>query len=114
MGADVPTQDGKGARTTVRLRLYILSNTPPSDAAIANLSAIAESHLAGRFELEVVDVRDEPLRALTEGALMVPTLVLITEKGDRRVIGDLRDTQAVLRVLGLTPASPPPAPPDKP
>ncbi|SCZ52521.1 circadian clock KaiB family protein [Thiohalomonas denitrificans] len=85
----------------MRLRLYILSNTAPSEAALANLNAVAETHRVRHFELEVIDVRDEPLRALNEGALMVPTLIIITDKGQRELFGDLSDTDLLLKVLGL-------------
>ncbi len=85
----------------MRLRLYILSNSAPSDAAVANLKAIVQTHLAGHCELEIVDVRNEPLRAMNEGALMLPTLILSTERGVRKIVGDLTDTQALLRALGV-------------
>lgn len=84
----------------VRLRLYVLGGTFPSEQALVNLQSIAKEHLAGRYELEVVDVRDEPLRALNDGAVMIPTLVLTTA-ADHRVIGNLSDAEAVLKVLGL-------------
>lgn len=86
----------------LRLRLYILSHTAPSNAALVNFTAIAEAHLVGRYELEVVDVREEPLRALNEGALMVPTLIVMSDEGNRVIVGDLSDTDAVLQVLGLS------------
>lgn len=88
----------------MRVRLYILSHTAPSDAALLNLTTIAEAYLEGRYELEVVDVREEPLRALNDGALIVPTLIVMTDRGNRVLVGDLSDTQAVLQALGLSSA----------
>jgi circadian clock protein KaiB len=98
-------EETAGTRT-LRLRLYILSGAPSSNAALTNLDAIAQAHPGTRYDLEVVDVRDEPLRALSEGALVVPTLILISGTGNRALVGDLSDTAKVLHVLGIHPADP--------
>ena len=99
---DEPTDaPERAAGKPMRLRLYILSNTASSEAAITNLNAVAETYRVRHFELEVIDVRDEPLRALNEGVLMVPLLILTTDKGECELVGDLSDTEVLLKAFGL-------------
>lgn len=94
------------AATTTRLprfvlRLFIAGSTPRSTEALANLKAICEEHLAGRYELEVVDVYQQPKRARSEQIVAVPTLVKISPAPTRRLIGDLSEQRAVLEGLGI-------------
>src|SRR4051812_35137885 len=70
------------------LRLFIAGSTPRSTEALANLKAICEEHLAGRYELEVVDVYQQPTRAKSEQILAVPTLVKLSPGPTKKLIGD--------------------------
>ena len=83
------------------LRLYIAGQSPRSVAALANLKAICEQHLAGRYELEVVDVLLHPERAEAEGIIATPTLLVLEPFAGRRIVGDLSATGQVLVGLGL-------------
>lgn len=81
-------------------RLYILGGSPHAKQALANFQDIANQHLAGRYELEVVDVGAEPLRALNDGVLVTPTLIRLSDPL-RRIMGDLSETDLVLAALEL-------------
>lgn len=78
------------------LRLFVSGVTPRSTRAIANIKKICEKHLKGRYELEVVDIYQQPERARDEQVIAVPTLVKTLPLPLRRFIGDLSDTEKVL------------------
>jgi circadian clock protein KaiB len=88
-------------RTQFKFRLYVAADTPNSAQAMANLKSLCRIHLAGRHEIEVVDVFREPQQALTEGIRMTPTLVKLAPGPVRRIVGTLSHTQLVLETLGL-------------
>jgi circadian clock protein KaiB len=81
------------------LRLYVAGQTPKSLAAIANLKRICETHLAGRYAVEVIDLIDKPQLAAMDQVLAIPTLVRRVPEPLRRIIGDLSQTERVL--IGL-------------
>lgn len=83
------------------LRLYITGSTPNSIRALQNIRAICERYLAGRYELEIVDLYQQPHQAGQDEVLAVPTLVRREPQPLRRVIGDLSNTAKVLTGLGI-------------
>lgn len=83
------------------LRLYVTGMTPRSCEAIAAIRAICEKHLAGRFDLEVIDIYEHPALAAGEQILAAPTLVKQLPLPLRRLIGNLADTERVLLGLDL-------------
>ena len=83
------------------LRLYVAGQTPKSLAAIANLKRICETHLAGRYAVEVIDLIDKPQLAATDQILAIPTLVRRVPEPLRRIIGDLSQTERVLMGLDI-------------
>lgn len=85
------------------LRLYVTTGTPNSTAAIANLHAICAAHARDGHRLDIVDVLDDPLRALADGVIVTPTLVKLAPAPMAKIVGDLSATQRVLAVLGLPP-----------
>ena len=87
-------------RATLRLRLYVAGNAPNSVRAIANAKRICDDHYPLVYELEIVDVIDEPLRALADGILVTPTLLRLLPLPISKVIGNLDDTEQVLLALG--------------
>jgi len=89
------------AATKFKFRLFIAAGTLNSIQAMANLNALCRSHLAGRHEIEVVDVFREPQRALAEGIRMTPTLLKLAPNPSKRIVGTLGQTQRVLETLGL-------------
>jgi circadian clock protein KaiB len=85
------------------LRLYVAGQTPKSITAFANLKNICEEHLAGRYEIEVVDLLKNPTLASGDQILAIPTLVRKLPEPVRKIIGDLSNTERVLIGLDLLP-----------
>ncbi len=85
------------------LRLYVAGQTPKSLAAFANLKRICEEHLAGQYEIEVVDLLENPQLAAGDQILAIPTLVRQLPPPVRKIIGDLSNTERVLVGLDLRP-----------
>jgi circadian clock protein KaiB len=79
--------------------LYVTGTSPRTKIAVENLNRICAEELAGRYELEIVDVLENPQRAEDEKILATPTLIKQLPPPLRRVIGDLSDKDKVL--LGL-------------
>jgi circadian clock protein KaiB len=86
-----------------RLRLYVAGQTPKSLTAFANLKKLCETHLAGRYEIEVIDLVVNPQLAQGDQILAVPTLVRHLPEPVRKIIGDLSNTERVLVGLDLRP-----------
>ncbi|MGV3618997.1 MAG: circadian clock KaiB family protein [Fimbriimonas sp.] len=84
-----------------RLRLYVSGSTPRSSKAVANVRALCERHLAGRYELEVVDLYQEPHRAKECQVIAAPTLVREQPIPTRRVIGDMSNEEKLLLSLEI-------------
>lgn len=87
-------------RAGLQLRLYVAGSAPNSVSAIANAQAICEKHFPSGYELEIVDVLDQPLRALTDGIIVTPTLLKLSPPPVQRAVGSLSDTKQVLLTLG--------------
>lgn len=83
------------------LRLYLAGMSPRSRAAIDNLRAICEQHLAGRYELDIVDVYQQPEQAGAAQLVAAPTLIKELPLPVRRLLGDLSNTDKVLVGLDL-------------
>ena len=86
------------------LRLYVTGATPRSTRAIANLKAVCERHLAGRYVLEVVDIYQRPEVAVRQQIIAAPTMVKESPGPRRRVIGDLSNAESLLDALDLAPS----------
>ena len=78
------------------LRLYVAGQTPKSLTAIANLTRLCETHLAGRYSVEVIDLVDKPQLAAADQILAIPTLVRRLPEPLKRIIGDLSMAERVL------------------
>ena len=81
------------------LKLYVTGKTPKSEAAITNLQRICETDLKREYEMQVIDVLENPQLAEDEKILATPTLIKELPPPLRRIIGDLSDKEKVL--LGL-------------
>jgi circadian clock protein KaiB len=88
------------------LRLYIAGLTPRSQKAINNIKKICEEHLKGRYDLEVIDVYQQPVLAKGEQIIAAPTLIKKLPLPLRKFIGDLSDTERILLGLDLRPKKP--------
>jgi circadian clock protein KaiB len=87
------------------LRLYVAGESAKSLLALTNLKTLCEEHLAGRYEIEVVDLAAHPWRARDDDILAIPTLVRRLPAPARKIIGDLSNTERVLVGLRLRPSS---------
>ncbi len=86
-----------------QLRLYVAGQTPKSLTAFANLKKICETHLSGRYRIEVIDLVEQPKLSQGDQILAIPTLVRKLPVPVRKIIGDLSDTERVLVGLDLRP-----------
>jgi circadian clock protein KaiB len=90
------------------LKLYVTGQSPRTEQAIANLRRICEEDLHGRYELQIIDVLEDPQLAEDAKILATPTLIKRLPPPLRRVIGDLSDKEKVLLGLDVWPDAPPP------
>ena len=102
---EIEERNEPAANEIWQLRLYVAGQTPRSVAAFANLKRICEDHLAGRYEIEVVDLMKHPQLAAGDQILAIPTLVRKLPQPLRKIVGDLRDTQRALVGLQIRPAA---------
>jgi len=84
-------------------RLYVTGLTPRSTLAIANIRKLCEEHLAGRYELEVIDIYQQPKLAKREQIIAAPTLIKKLPLPLRKLIGDISDTEKFLIGIDLKP-----------
>jgi circadian clock protein KaiB len=86
-----------------QLRLYVAGQTPKCLAAFSNLKKLCETHLAGQYDIEIVDLLQNPQLAKGDQILAIPTLVRKLPEPMRKIIGDLSNTERVLVGLDLRP-----------
>ena len=96
---EAASRDAKTQKYT--LRLYVAGLTPRSQEAIRSVTAICEEHLAGRCELEVIDIYQNPILAKGEQIIAAPTLIKKLPLPLRKIIGNLADKDKVLVGLDL-------------
>ncbi len=87
------------------LRLYIIGSSPQSVRAITNIKNICEVHLQGHYELEVIDLYQQPQLAKGEQIIASPTLIKKLPLPLRRIIGDMSNKERMLVGLDLRPRS---------
>lgn len=85
------------------LRLYVAGQSPKSAAAIINLKKLCETHLAGQYQIEVIDLMKNPQLSVDDQIVAVPTLVRKLPVPIRRIIGDLSNSERTLVGLQLRP-----------
>ena len=85
------------------LKLYVTGLTPASTRAIANIKKICEEHLQGRYELDVIDIYQQPVLAKGEQIIAAPTLIKKLPLPLRKFIGDMSDSDRILLGLDLRP-----------
>jgi circadian clock protein KaiB len=94
-----PSKDGK----KYVLRLYIAGTTPRSSRAVMNIKEICERSLSSRYDLEVIDIYQQPKLAKGQQIIAAPTLVKELPLPLRKFIGDLSNTEKILIGLDLMP-----------
>jgi circadian clock protein KaiB len=97
------THPENGAIFAYQLRLYVAGQTAKSLAAFANLQRICETHLAGQYSLEIIDLTKTPQLAAGDQILAVPTLVRRLPEPIKKIIGDLSNEARVLVGLDVKP-----------
>ena len=96
---EAASRDAKGSHHI--LRLYVAGLTPRSQEAIRTITAICEEHLGGRYDLEVIDIYQNPALAKGEQIIAVPTLIKKLPLPLRRFIGSMADMEKILVGLDL-------------
>jgi len=98
------TRTAPATAATFELRLYVASQTAKSIAAIANLKRICETHLAGKYRIEVIDLTKTPQLAAGDQIIAVPTLARRLPEPVKKILGDLSNEERVLVGLDIQPA----------
>jgi len=83
------------------LRLYITGATPNSTKAIKNIKSICQQHLEGRYNLKIIDIYQQPELAKKDQVIALPLLVKLSPLPVKRLIGNLSNTEKVLKGLDL-------------
>ena len=83
------------------LKLYVTGASPNSARAIANLKSICEEYITDGYDLEIIDVYQQPLKAQNEDIIALPMLVKSLPLPKKRLVGDMSDKNKVLKGLGL-------------
>ena len=83
------------------LRLYVTGMTPRSTRAISAVRSVCEEFLAGRYDLQIIDVYQQPALIRDEQIFATPTLVKKGPEPERRMIGDMSDRARLIAGLGL-------------
>lgn len=87
--------------STYVLRLYITGSTPRAKAAVVKVKTFCEQHLKEHYQLDVIDIYQQPAYAREEQIIAAPTLVKKTPQPLRRLVGDFSNTSRVMSALGL-------------
>ncbi|WP_232631896.1 circadian clock KaiB family protein [Methylobacterium sp. Leaf118] len=101
---------GASAPAPLRLRLYVAGTAPRSSRTIESLRQLCGRSFGEAYELEVVDLYQQPGLAAEDGVVAAPTLVRLAPLPARRLAGDLGDEDRVLQGLGLDRRAEEPAP----
>ena len=83
------------------LKLYVTGMTPRSTRAITEVRSVCEQHLAGQYELEIIDVYQMPKRIMEDRIFAIPTLVKRKPTPMRLMVGDMSSRERLLAGLGL-------------
>ena len=98
---DDTSSEGSPRRKPYLLRLYVAGQTPKCLTALDNLKRLCEEHLQGEYEIEIVDLLQNPQLAQGDQIFAIPTLVRKLPEPMRKIIGDLSNTERVLVGLDL-------------
>ena len=85
----------------VSFRLYLAGSNVNSRQALTNLRSLCEEYLEDRYKIEIVDVFEQPERALQEGIILTPALVILSLEHPPIVVGNLSRREVILEALGI-------------
>ena len=91
-----------GEEVVYKLRLFIMGASPNSTRAVSNLKNICDNYLKGQYELEIIDVYQQPEKAELDQIIALPLLIKKSPGIERRLIGDMSNKERVLKGLGVT------------
>ena len=94
-----PNPSTHDSSETLMLTLYIAGSALNSLRALTNLEAICKEYFPGRYQIEIVDIFEDPSRALADKVLVTPTLAKAAPAPPIRLVGDLSEKQIVLLAL---------------
>ena len=83
-------------------RLYVTGASPNSLRAIANTRELCEEHFNENYELEIIDVHQQPFVAKQENIIALPLLIKKHPLPEKRLIGDMSDIERVLKSIGVS------------
>ena len=98
MTAESPLSEGEQRWC---LRLYVAGRSPKCLTALENLTRFCKEHMPGRYEIEVVDLLENPRLAKDDQIVAIPTLVRKLPEPLRRIIGDLSNAERMIVGLDL-------------
>ena len=104
--ANQASNSGHHSNGAYIFRLYIAGGAPNSVRALANLYALCHKHFPESHRIEVVDILVQPLRALSDGVIVTPTLIKVSPAPEQQVIGNLSEEAELLHALSLTGGDP--------
>lgn len=84
------------------LRLFVSGLSTRSQRAIENIKQLCETHLAGRYELQIIDIYQQPELAKDQQLIAAPTLIKKLPLPLRKLVGDMQDRERILVMLGVT------------
>ena len=91
----------KTGRPKYILRLFVSGILQNSVRAIKNINQICEQHLKGNYELEIIDIYQQPDLAISEQIIVIPVMIIKYPLPERRLIGDLSNVEKVLEILNI-------------
>ena len=102
MGNKSPdTNQENGGKKEFVFHLFITGASPNSIRAINNLKQLCDEHMAGRYELQIIDVYQQPAIAAKEQIIALPLMIRKHPLPERRLIGDMSETTKILKALGI-------------
>lgn len=101
MGEKKGVSDPKKRNNIYVMRLFVTGASPNSTRAISNMKKICEEYLKDRYELEIIDVYQQPSVAVDEQVIALPMLIKKAPGMERKLIGDMSDKPKVLKGLEI-------------
>ena len=95
------TENGHNAQKSYVFRLYITGASPNSSRAISNLKTFFEKHLKSHYELQIIDVYQQPQVAKSVDIIALPLLIKKYPLPERRLIGDMSNSEKIFKNLNL-------------
>lgn len=99
--SDRRRMSGEGTRKKYIFRLFVAGEEVNSKLARENLFSLCQNYLSGHYEIEIIDVFKDFRTALESGVLVTPMLIDVSRSPEIKILGNLSDTEKVLKALGL-------------